>query len=92
MAETAEHKHLKALALRWAVEQGYKCVGLEIPLPHSGYRADVAAYKPDSELQTVEFEGKKLCQRQPIIGTTAVFECKQARADLFKDSCLQAKA
>lgn len=92
MAETPEHKQLKALALQWAVDQGYKCAGYEISLPHSGYRADVAAYKPDSELQTIEFEGRKLRQRQPIIGSTAVFACKQARADLFKDSCLEAKA
>jgi hypothetical protein len=94
MPETKEHKKLKHLALLWAREQGYRCVGSEISLPHCGYRADIAAYRPDSELQTVGFEGRTIRQRQAIIGATAVFECKQARADLFKDSCnaTQAKA
>ncbi len=56
--ETEAHKELKRLAVAWAREQGYSCCGVEIRLPHSGYRADVAAYKPAYELRTLEFEGR----------------------------------
>lgn len=84
--ETDAHKELKSLSLVWAMEQGYTCCGLEISLPHSGFRADVAAYKPAYEQRIIEFEGKTIRQRLPVIGTTAVFECKQARSDLLKDS------
>ena len=89
--ETEQHKKLKRLAARWAREQGYACCGYEIALPHSGFRADVAAYKPAYESGTISFEGKSLRRRQPVIGTTAIFECKQCRADLLKDSCNTAK-
>jgi hypothetical protein len=90
-SETEAHKELKRLSMRWAREQGYSCRGEEISLPHSGFRADVAAYKPAYEQRTVEFEGKTLRQRHPVIGATAVFECKQSRADLLNDSCLSGK-
>jgi len=91
MGETAGHKLLKLLAAQWAKEQGYRTIGYEISLPHCGCRADVAAYRWASELKTVVFEGKKLRQSQAVIGSTAVFECKQARGDLFKDSCQTVK-
>ena len=78
--------------MEWARKQGYACSAFEIRLPNSGYRADVAAYKPAYELRTVELDGKTLRQRHPVIGTTAVFECKQSRTDLLNDSCIADKA
>ena len=87
LGETENHKKLKRLSFSWAGEQGYSCRGFEISLPHSGYRADVAAYKPASESRAVAFQGRAFHQAQAIVGTTAVFECKQSRADLLKDSC-----
>src|SRR5450432_2129622 len=75
---------------KWAREQGYSCCGFEVRLPNSGYRADVAAYRPASEVAPFVFAGKTSRRRQAAIGSTAVFECKQSRADLVKDSCLSA--
>jgi hypothetical protein len=44
---------------------------MEVTLPKSRYRVDVAAYRP---------ERKK-------VGSTAIFECKQALCDLRRDNC-----
>src|SRR5690606_2869013 len=66
--ETERHRRLKALALAWAQANGFPLAGLEVRVPHSGYRADVAA-----------------CGRGPT-GVTALFECKQSRADLLRDA------
>lgn len=67
-AETENHSRLKALALAWAQTNGFAICGLEVRVPKSGYRADVAAV------------GRGAAAR------TAVFECKQSRADLLKDA------
>ena len=70
-AETLIHARLKRLALVWAQGQGYSACALEVSLPHCRYRADVAAYRP-----------------QPSeVGSTAIFECKQALPDLRRDNC-----
>jgi len=55
----------------WAQAQGFSACALEVSLPRSRYRADVAAYRfmPNET------------------GCTAIFECKQARPDLLRDSC-----
>jgi hypothetical protein len=66
--ETANHVRLKALALGWAQTNGFAIAGVEVHVPKSGYRADVAA------------SGRGATAR------TAVFECKQSRADLLKDA------
>src|SRR5215217_7388283 len=66
--ETENHSRLKSLALAWAQENGFAICGLEVRVPRSGYRADVAAIGRGRE------------------GRAAVFECKQSRADLLKDS------
>jgi hypothetical protein len=71
-AETLNHTRLKALALAWAQTNGFPICGLEVRVPKSGYRADVAA------------SGRGIQAR------TAVFECKQARADLLKDAHAEA--
>jgi hypothetical protein len=69
--ETDSHMRLKRLALLWAQANGYSACAAEVSLPQCRYRADVAAYRPQA--------------RQP--GVTAIFECKQARADLRRDNC-----
>lgn len=71
VGETAAHRRLKELAVRWAGEAGFAIVALEVRVPRSGYRADIAAYARGTKQRPVR---------------TAVFECKQARADLLKDS------
>jgi len=68
--ETPAHLRLKRLALIFAQQRGYSACALEVSLPRCRYRADVAAYRPN---------GKQ-------IGTTAVFECKQALVDLRRDN------
>lgn len=70
--ETEGHRRLKALALAWAQANGFALCGLEVRVPRSGFRADVAA-----------------CARGAV-ARTAVFECKQARADLLKDAHAEA--
>jgi hypothetical protein len=71
LGETAAHRHLKRLAVLWAQAQGYSACAAEVTLPQCRYRADVAAYRRQSN-------------GAPI---TAVFECKQALHDLRKDNC-----
>jgi len=69
--ETARHSRLKRLAFLWAQAHGYSACAMEVTLPQCRYRADVAAYRP---------QPKK-------IGSTAIFECKQALCDLRRDNC-----
>lgn len=73
--ESHAHRLLKHAALLWARGQGYRAAGVEIRLPNSPYRADVAACRLDRP-------GPHLRE----IGLTAVFECKQARPDFLHDS------
>ncbi|HUR58987.1 MAG TPA: hypothetical protein VM029_14835 [Opitutaceae bacterium] len=72
VAETENHSRLKTLALAWAQANGFAICALEVRVPRSGYRADVAA-----------------CGRGAG-ARTAVFECKQSRADLLKDAHAEA--
>jgi hypothetical protein len=74
--ETPAHQNLKHRAALWAREMGYGAVALEVRLPRSAFRADVVAYRRASRRDGHDGE----------IGETAVFECKQARADFLKDS------
>src|SRR5216684_4098070 len=69
--ETSTHARLKRLALLWAQAQGYSACGVEVTLPRCRYRADVAAYRPGRN----------------GLGSTAIFECKQALPDLRRDNC-----
>ena len=68
--ETAAHAGLKREALLWAQARGYSICAFEVHLPRCRFRADMAAYRPN---------GKE-------IGTTAIFECKQASPDLRRDN------
>lgn len=69
--ETEKHAWLKRLAFLWAQAQGYSACAMEVSLPKCQYRADVAAYRLAPER----------------IGSSAIFECKQALCDLRRDNC-----
>ena len=69
--ETEKHARLKLLAFLWAQAQGYSACAMEVSLPKCRYRADVAAYRLTPN----------------GIGSTAIFECKQALCDLRRDNC-----
>lgn len=96
--ESARHRELKRLALRWAQLEGWSICAEEVALPHSSYRADLAAYRPATERLREPDPRDPSRQRivtRAAVGLTAVFECKQARSDFLKDSrasaALQAK-
>lgn len=76
--ETQAHLELKRLALTWAQTNGFAICACEVRVPKSGYRADVAAC---SCVNRGGEPGECGPKRR-----TAVFECKQARADLLKDA------
>lgn len=88
-SETPAHLELKRQALFWAQKMGYHSCAFEVALPNCRYRADVAAYMPVSRRTWMKDDGPlqtgRLVSRQSL-GSTAVFECKQARADFLKDS------
>ena len=69
--ETAQHARLKQLAFIWAQTHGFSACAMEVTLPRCRYRADVAGYRSVSKQ----------------VGSTAVFECKQALCDLRRDNC-----
>jgi len=69
--ETAQHAQLKQLAFVWAQAHGFSACAMEVSLPKCRYRADVAGYRPHPKQ----------------IGSTAIFECKQALCDLRRDNC-----
>ncbi|MBV8815357.1 MAG: hypothetical protein JO271_12775 [Verrucomicrobia bacterium] len=69
--ESAQHWLLKTLALHWAYERGFNCISFEVRAPRSSFRVDIAAYRPARQANS------------PII---ALFECKQSRPDLERDS------
>lgn len=52
------HQRLKALALSWARINGFAIGGLEVRIPRSGYRADVAAGGRSADAPTAIFECK----------------------------------
>lgn len=70
-AESPAHGELKRLALEWARAHRLALAAMEVRLPRSAYRADVAAATP-----------RVLASN----ALTAVFECKASRADFLRDS------
>lgn len=73
--ETQAHRTLKRLALEWARAARLVIAGVEVRIPHSGYRADVAA----ASRHPAGPEGR-----------VALFECKQSRADFLRDQADEA--
>ena len=69
--ETTQHARLKQLTFIWAQAHGFSACAMEVTLPRCRYRADVAGYRSVPKQ----------------IGSTAVFECKQALCDLRRDNC-----
>lgn len=69
--ETIRHLRLKQLAFIWAQTHGFSACALEVTLPRCRYRADVVGYRAVPKQ----------------VGSTAVFECKQALCDLRRDNC-----
>jgi hypothetical protein len=69
--ETTEHARLKQLAFIWAQTHRFSACAMEVTLPRCRYRADVAGYRSVPKQ----------------VGSTAVFECKQALCDLRRDNC-----
>jgi hypothetical protein len=70
-AESPAHGELKRLALEWALAHRLALTAMEVRLPRSAYRADVAAATPRALASNA---------------LTAVFECKASRADFLRDS------
>lgn len=70
------HRRLARLALEWAAAHRLTHCALEVRLPQSGYRADVAATSP------------RVLSPHAM---TAVFECKVSRSDFLKDAAPEAK-
>ncbi len=76
MAETTAHRELKALSVDWLRGRGCDAIALEVKLPLSKYRVDVAGY----------------CSRRRMLdfpGDTFAIECKQSRADFLRDAGLE---
>lgn len=78
LSETLAHAALKRLAVAWAQQRGFRVVAAEVSLPHLGMRLDVAACRPEKPLPN-----RGAAQG---VGPTAIFECKQQRADFLRDS------
>lgn len=70
------HRRLARLTLGWAAAHRLTHCALEVRLPQSGYRADVAATTP---------------RVMSPHAMTAVFECKVSRADFLKDAAPESK-
>jgi hypothetical protein len=58
-AESENHSRLKTLALAWAQGNGFAICGLEVRVPRSGYRADLAAAGRGASARTAVFECKQ---------------------------------
>ncbi len=71
--ETQRHRELKRRAVVWALAHGFRACGLEVRVPRSAFRADVAACMVTN-------------RRHANPGESALFECKQVRSDLLRDS------
>ena len=84
--ETFAHRRLKDLAVAFLRDRGCLAVATEVRCPISRYRVDVAGYQ-DS---TRDWEGGRK-RRRRCPPTSIVIECKQSRADFFRD-CEQTEA
>ncbi len=67
-----KRRTLRALALKWAVQQGFKIAATEVSLPSLKTRADVAACKPEAPKR---IKGALLLRA----GATLLIECLHGR-------------
>ncbi len=79
-AETPQHLALKRLSLVWAQRNGFRIAGAEVSLPQLRVRLDAAAFRPARD------SGRAKSVTEGSLGATAIFECKQTRADFLRDS------
>ncbi len=88
--ETLDHQELKALACEWLIRQGARVVATEVAAPVPRWRVDAAAWidgrdhafhKPGHDAPLFESSAP---HADPV--TTVVVECKQSRADFFRDA------
>jgi hypothetical protein len=85
-SESDRHRELKRLALAWAQTHAYRIAAVEVSVPNLRARLDVAAYRPPFTVKDKR-RGDPERERPGVqVGTTVIFECKQSRADFFKDS------
>ena len=75
--ESERHRDLKRRTLLWAQANGFSACALEVRVPRSGFRADVVA-------GAVSPSGTE-------VGEVAIFECKQERSDLLRDTADERK-
>src|SRR5687768_11705337 len=80
-AETSQHLALKRLSLVWAQRQGFRIAGTEVSLPQLRVRLDAAAFRPAKDPGRA-----RSAVGESGLGSTAIFECKQTRADFLRDS------
>jgi len=79
MAESATHRELKRASVDWLKQMGCDAHALEVKLPLSNYRVDVAGYRSSSKMGELP-------------GETFAIECKQSRADFLKDAGIERRA
>jgi hypothetical protein len=80
--ETPAHLSLKEMAVAWAREQGFGIAKKEVSLPHRKFRVDVAACAPVRKAPP-RTAPSVLTE---VLKAAVIFECKQARPDLRRDS------
>jgi hypothetical protein len=80
--ETPAHFSLKEMAVAWAREQGFGIAKKEVSIPHRKFRVDAAACAPVRKAPP-RTAPSVLTE---VLKAAVVFECKQARPDLRRDS------
>ena len=100
MAETLSHQALKRLAVAWLWRLGCRVIATEVACPIGRYRIDVAGWfdapLPDlgadaggrdaTPLWTTTEAPRRGRSTRPEAWSTVIVECKQSRADLFRDA------
>src|SRR5438876_1153321 len=86
--ETQTHRDLKRRALIWAQTKGFRIAAAEVSIPNYRMRMDVAAYKPQRVRVTQNDPRTKFSRAvwKPVIGSTAIFECKVSTTDFIRDA------
>ena len=79
--ETFAHRRLKDLAVAFLRDRGCLAVAMEVRCPSSRYRVDVAGYQDSVRDWQGGRKRRKRCPPMSI-----VIECKQSRADFFRDA------